>query len=88
MVPNARSPACSALQPGAVDVIENPRDFGRGEIRIEPESRALDDRLFRSQFTQLRARIGGTPVLPHDGVVNALARCRDPRQSALSHADW
>ncbi len=58
---------------GASDMVEYPRDLGAREIGIEQQAGAIGEELLVTIFLQRGAAVGGTPVLPHDGVVDRLA---------------
>ncbi len=62
----------------AVDVVEDPGDLGGGEVGIEQEAGAAAHGVFQSSLGKLAAVVGGTAVLPDDGVVDGLASCAVP----------
>jgi hypothetical protein len=66
------------------NLVEEPREFRAGEIRIEHESRALRDLRFHpcgAQFGALRRR---APVLPDDGRRDGLAGGAIPKHRGLA----
>ena len=46
----------------------HPREFGRSEIRVQPQTCAFGDHVLVTVAAQLRADASRAPVLPHDGL--------------------
>ena len=69
-------------RPGIRHVIQQPRNLGRGKIRIEPQARARRDQCFRRR--QGTARGGRAPVLPDDRIVNRAPGRAIPDQRRLA----
>ena len=65
----------------AGDIVEDPAQLGRREIRVEQQPGARPDERFAAVLLELRAICGGAAVLPDDRVVDRLA-CR-----AVPHDD-
>jgi hypothetical protein len=57
----------------AGNLVEQPRELGAAEIRVDHEPGALADQAFRADLAQVLAQPGGAPVLPHDRVRDRLA---------------
>lgn len=70
----------AALGPAARarDVVENPRNLGRGKIRIENQSGMRPNQLFCAGGLQPIAFVCRSPILPYDGAVNGFAGCPVP----------
>jgi hypothetical protein len=69
---------------GAVDVVEQPAQLGRGEVRIQQEPAALRDQRLVAGGLELAAILGRAPILPDDGVVDRLARAAIPDKRRLA----
>src|SRR5207253_496916 len=68
----------------AGNLVEDPRDLGAAEIRIDHEPGLLLYERFGAVFFQLRASLRGAPVLPDDGVVDRLAALAVPEERGLA----
>ena len=68
----------------AVDVIEQPGDFGGGEIRIEQQPGARGYQRLVALLSQGGAGVGGAPVLPDDGIVDRPAGCAIPHHGGFA----
>src|SRR5467141_5215244 len=58
----------------AGDVVEQPLELGRGEIRIDDEPGLRLNGLLQAFALQRLAARGGAPVLPDDGAVDGFPR--------------
>ena len=85
-VPKASRP-CSRRGARACNIVEQPGDLGRGEIRIEHQAGLVRDRRLVARGAQRRASVRRPAVLPDDRVVDRACRSRDPRRSS-SRAGW
>ncbi len=70
--------------PGTVDVIENPCDLGRREIRVEAQPRLAGNHIVRTALPELAAISCRTPVLPDNRVVDAFAAASVPHHRRLA----
>src|SRR5207237_8950630 len=70
--------------PQALEVLEQPLDLRRGEVRVEHEPRVLTNEPLASLLAELGATSGGSPVLPHDRPLKRLARVRIPYAHRLA----
>ena len=68
----------------AVDVVEQPGDFRRREIRIEQQTGARRNQRLMALLAQRGAGVGGAPVLPDDGIVDRLAGGAIPQNRRLA----
>ena len=68
----------------ALDVLQYPAQFRAREIRIEQQPRALGHHRLVPRLAQLRAVLGGAPVLPDDGAVNGLPGMAIPDHGRLA----
>src|SRR2546423_11238493 len=55
-------------------VIEEPANLRSGKIRVDHEASALAHGRLETRSLQLVAERGGSPALPHDGVMDGTAR--------------
>ena len=69
---------------GAVDVVENPSDLGRGEVRVWHEAGALTDELAVALRDDPLNERCGAAALPHDGVIDGLAGLAIPHDNGLA----
>ncbi len=65
-------------------VIEQPRDFGAGKIRIDDQAGFGRDIRLVAVGLELRAGVGGAAVLPDDGAVDGLSRGAVPHHGGLA----
>jgi hypothetical protein len=68
----------------AAHVVEDPRDLGRREIRVEHEARLGAHLGLGALVLQARADVGGSPVLPHDGAMDRLPGAAVPHDRRLA----
>ena len=68
----------------AGNVVEQPLQFGGGEIGVELEARAFLDEGRLARVKQAVAHAGGAPVLPHNGVGHRFAGHAVPQQRGLA----
>ncbi len=68
----------------ALDVIEHPRDFRGGEIRVEHEPGLVRDLRLMVLRGKLGAHVGRAAILPDDRVVDRLAGGTVPDQRGLA----
>ena len=71
-------------RPCACDMVENPTQLRPGEVGIEQQAGAPLHLSLDARGLQLRAEIRGAPVLPHNRVVDWLARPAVPNDGCLS----
>ena len=71
------------LLPRSVDVFQDPRDFGAGEVGIDQQPRFLADGFFRAVGLHLVASFGGSAILPHNRVVDRFTRFPVPYNRRL-----
>ena len=64
-------------------VVEDPRDFRRGEISVEQQAGAFSNFLFMTGGAKVVAGFRGAAVLPDDGVVNGLASLAIPNDGGF-----
>src|ERR1700683_472247 len=72
-------------------VIQEPREFSSGKIRIEQQSGLGYDERFVTVCLQLRACIGGSPVLPYDCAMHSMPAGALPQQrgfALIGYSDW
>ena len=67
-----------------LDVLEQPRDLRRREVRVEHEARAFADERLVSFGSQPLAHVRRAAVLPHDRVVQRLASVGIPHAHRLA----
>ena len=58
---------------GAFNVVEDPFQFGTGEVGVNHQAGVVTDVLFHPVFLQLFTDVSSTAALPHNRVVNRLA---------------
>ncbi len=68
----------------ARDVVEQPLELGRGEIRVEDEAGLRLNGLLQTFALQRIAARGGAPVLPDDCAVDGLSRAPVPYDRGLA----
>ena len=66
------------------NVVQNPAHFGSGKIGIQQQPGALLNHFQRAIAAQLIAHSRGAAILPHDRVVNRLARLAVPDDAGLA----
>ncbi len=77
-----RQPARLGPLARALDVLQDPRELGRREIRVDHQAGALADPVLEAVRLEALAEIGRAPVLPDDRVVDRPRRSPDPRRSS------
>ena len=66
------------------DVVQEPHDLRPGEIGVQDQARPFAEPVFSPLFEQLVADRRGSPALPHDCVVDRLARGSIPQHRGLT----
>ena len=72
------------LFPGAGHVFQNPADLGTGKVRVDDKAGLGAERLGQTLGAQAVAIFRRAAVLPHDGVVDGLARFLVPHNGGLA----
>ena len=62
----------------AIDVVEDPLDFGRGKIGVEDEAGFVADKIFEAVVFEGEASVGGAAALPDDCVVDGASGAAVP----------
>ena len=70
--------------PGAGHMVEQPRELGAGEIRIEEQTGFPAEQRLQAAELQFSAQAGGAAVLPDDGAVERPAGATVPEQRGLA----
>ena len=76
--------AALGARPCAGDIVEQPGDLGRREIRVEQQSRARCDQRLVPRGAQPLADVGGAAVLPDDRAMDRRAGLAVPDQRRLA----
>ena len=82
-VPNAIEPA-SARRRSVGDVVEQPADLGRREVRVEHQAGARAHHRLVTRALERRAGVGGAAILPDDGVGDRAAGLAVPQERGLA----
>src|SRR5690606_21195341 len=69
---------------GTRHMLENPAQLAGGEIRVDQQAGAGVDQRLMACSLERGAVIRGAPILPDDGRVDRLTRCRVPHQGGLT----
>ncbi len=69
---------------GAGHIVEQPGDFGAGEIGIEQQSGLFGESRLQARLLQLCAKRRGATVLPDDGIVDRYSRRLVPDDDRLA----
>ena len=67
----------------AGNLVEQPGELGAGEVRVQHQAGLGPHPVRQAVRSHARAAVGGAPVLPNDGVVQALAGGALPNQGGL-----
>src|SRR5581483_11490762 len=66
------------------DLLEDPRELRRREVRIQPQPRLFNYFIFAPGILKLPARVRRTAVLPHDRVADGNTRAPVPQQGCFA----
>ena len=80
--PAVYRPDCRIARP--FDVLHDPGQLGRREVRVEDEPRDLANASLVPGFAEARALGSGSPVLPDDGVAERLQCLAVPHDEGLA----
>ena len=76
--------AALGAQPRAGNIVEEPRDLGAAEIRIDHQTGFFMDDLLATVPLQLCTKICAAPILPDDRVVDRLAALPVPKDGGFA----
>src|SRR5919204_609214 len=79
-----REPAGVGARPGFGHMVEQPANLARREVRVDEEAGAVLDHFAGTLGLQPLTILRGSPVLPHDRVVNRLTSVAVPEDRGLA----
>ena len=71
-------------RPCAINIVEQPCQFGAGEIGIQQKAGLFGDQQLHPVSLEPLAGVRGAPILPDDGLVDRLARGAVPDEGRLA----